>query len=104
MLTTKQRAYLKSLAAKLEPTFQVGKGGISEAQAKAVGDYLKAHELVKIKTLDNSVYTAQEAAEEMASLTKAEIVQVIGSKAVLFRRNAQKPVITLPSSRNKGKV
>ena len=101
MITTKQRAFLKSLASKLDPVFQVGKGGVSEEQIKAIDDYLRKHEIVKIKVLDNSLYTAREAAEEIAASIKAEVVQVIGSRAVFFKRNAQKPVIELPSNKNK---
>ena len=101
MITTKQRAFLKSLASKLDPVFQVGKGGVSEEQIKAIDDYLRKHEIVKIKVLDNSLYTAREAAEEIAASIKAEVVQVIGSRVVFFKRNAQKPVIELPSNKNK---
>ncbi len=104
MITTKQRAFLKSLAAKLEPTFQVGKGGVGDEQTKSIGDYLKAHELVKIKILDNSMYTAAEAASEIAEKIGAEVVTVIGSKAVLFKRNPPKPVIELPSNKNRKKI
>ncbi len=95
MLTSKQRAYLKSIAANIDPTFQVGKGGVNDAQVKQVDDYLKVHEIVKIKCLDNSMYTAREAAEEIASKIDAEVVITIGSKAVLYKRNPEKPVIEL---------
>lgn len=95
MLTSKQRAYLKSIAANIDPTFQVGKGGVNEAQVKQIDDYLKVHEIVKIKCLDNSMYTAREAADEIASKIDAEIVITIGSKAVLYKRNPEKPVIDL---------
>ncbi len=94
MLNSRQRSYLKSLASKLEPAFQVGKGGVTPEQAEGISKYLTAHELVKVKVLDNSLYTADEAARELASLTGAEIVIVIGSKAVLYRRNPEKPVIS----------
>ncbi len=103
MITTKQRAYLKSLASKLEPVFQIGKGGVSEVQMTAIDDYLRKHEIVKVKVLDNSLYTAREAADEIAEAINAEVVQVIGSRAVFFKRNAQKPVIELPSNKNRNK-
>ena len=103
MITTKQRAYLKSIAVKLDPVFQVGKGGLSQVQIAQVDDYLRVHEIVKIKVLDNSLYSANEAAAEIAEAIKAEVVQVIGAKAVLFKRNAQNPVIELPSNKNKKK-
>ena len=94
MLSSKQRAYLKSVAAKLDPVFQVGKGGVSPEQADGIAKYLKAHEIVKIKVLENSLYTANEAAQEIAEMTGSEIVIVIGSKAVLFKRNPEKPSIS----------
>ena len=94
MLNSKQRAYLKSVASNLEPAFQVGKGGVSKEQAEGIAQYLKAHELIKIKVLDNSLYSANEAAQEIAELTNSEIVIVIGSKAVLFKRNPEKPVVS----------
>lgn len=95
MITTKQRAYLKSLATSLQPAFQVGKGGVNDAQVMQIDDYLRVHEIIKIKVLDNSMYTAREAAEEIAEKIDAIVVQVIGSKAVLYKKNPEKPVIDL---------
>lgn len=95
MITTKQRAYLKSLATSLQPAFQVGKGGVNDAQVAQIDDYLRVHEIIKIKVLDNSLYTAREAAEEIAQKINAEVVQVIGSKAVIYKQNPEKPVINL---------
>ena len=94
MLNSKQRAYLKSVAARLDPVFQIGKGGVSKEQAEGIAQYLKAHEIIKIKVLDNSLYTAKEAAQEIAELTDSEVVIVIGSKAVLYKRNPEKPVVS----------
>jgi hypothetical protein len=95
MLNSKQRAQLKSIAAGLEPTFQIGKGGINDAQVAQIDDYLRVHEIIKIKCLDNSMYTSREAAEEIAEKIGAEVVIAIGSKAVLYKRNTEKPVIEL---------
>lgn len=94
MLTSKQRAYLKSVAQTLDPAFQVGKGGVSAEQAEGIAKYLKAHEIIKIKVLENSLTPAQEIAYEIAEMTDSEVVIVIGSKAVLFNRNPEKPVIS----------
>ncbi|MBO5448901.1 MAG: YhbY family RNA-binding protein [Ruminococcus sp.] len=93
MITTKQRAELKSIAAKMTPAFQIGKGGVNDAQTAQIDDYLRVHEIVKFKVLDNSLYTAREAAEEIAEKIGAEVVQTIGSKAVLYKRNEKDPVI-----------
>ena len=97
MITPKQRAELKGLANSIDPVFQVGKGGVNDAQVSQIDDYLRVHELVKIKVLDNSMYTAKEAAVEIADKISAEVVQVIGSKAVLYKRNDTEPVIRLKS-------
>lgn len=97
MITPKQRAELKGLANSIDPVFQVGKGGVNDAQVSQIDDYLRVHELVKIKVLDNSMYTAKEAAVEIADKISAEVVQVIGSKAVLYKRNDKEPVIRLKS-------
>lgn len=97
MITTKQRAELKSIAMKMKPSFQIGKGGINDAQVAQIGDYLRVHEIIKIRVLDNSLYTAKEAAEEISAKTGAETVQVIGSNFVLYKRNEEDPVIILKS-------
>lgn len=95
MLNSKQRAYLKGLAANIDPTFQIGKGGVNDAQVAQIDDYLRVHELIKIKVLENSMYTSREAAEEIASKIGADVVIVIGSKAVLYKPSPEKPIINL---------
>ena len=79
MLTSKQRAALRGIAAEYDTIFQVGKGGVSEALISQVADALRKRELIKLRVLDNSGYTSREAAEEIADKTGAEVVQVIGS-------------------------
>jgi len=95
MLTSKQRAYLRGLANTIDTIFQVGKGGIPDTLIVQTDDALKARELIKLKVLDNSLYSAREAAEEIAKKTKSEVVQVIGSKFVLYKRNPKEPKIEL---------
>lgn len=95
MITTKQRAQLKGIASSLQPAFQIGKAGVNDAQVAQIDDYLRVHEIVKIKVLDNSMYTAREAAEEISGKIGAQVVQVIGSKAVLYKQNEKQPVIKL---------
>ncbi len=84
MLTSKQRAALRSAANGLDPVFQVGKGEIDETLIKSTADCLAARELIKMKVLETSMYNAKEAAAVLAEATGAEVVQVIGSKFVLF--------------------
>ena len=66
MITSKQRAYLRSLAANLDTIFQIGKSGISEETCRQIVNALEARELIKARVLDNSGYTAKEAANEIA--------------------------------------
>ncbi len=96
MLTSKQRAYLRSLAQKLSPIFQIGKGGISEEICLQLDNALRARELVKVHTLENSPYTAREAAETIAAAVDADVVCVIGTKFVLYKESDERPQIILP--------
>lgn len=96
MITGKQRAYLRGKAHTMDPIFQLGKGGISDTVIQQVDEVLEARELVKGKVLQNCMLTAKEAAEELAEGAKAEVIQVIGNKFVLYRQNEKEPIYTLP--------
>lgn len=96
MITTRQRSYLRSLSNKLVPIFQVGKGGIEENFLKQVDDALEARELIKIKTLNNSGFTAREASDMLCEELGCEGIQAIGSKLVLYRKAKKNPKIELP--------
>lgn len=93
MLTSKQRATLRGIASTYETIFQIGKGGISETLIQQVKDALRKRELIKLHVLDNCPMDAREAAAELAEATAAEVVQVIGSRFVLFLRNPKEPVV-----------
>ena len=99
MLTSKQRAYLRALANPIDTILMVGTSGMSEDIVKQADDALTAREIIKGKVLETSPLSAREAAEEIAGLTSSEVVQVIGSKFVLYRRNETEPKITLPKVR-----
>ena len=101
MLTSKQRAQLRGLAATEDTIVQVGKGGIGENLIEQVSSALKARELVKGRVLENSMLTAREACDALAEVCRAESVPVIGSKFVLYKRNEQNPKIELVKSRKK---
>ena len=92
MLTSKQRAYLRSLAANEPTIMQIGKGGISENLIKTVGDALEARELIKLSVLENSSEDVREAAEVLADATGAEIAGVIGKKIILYRESKNKKI------------
>lgn len=93
MLTSKQRAYLRGIAAEYETIFQIGKGGVTELMCNEISDALRKRELIKLRVLDNSGWTAREAADAIAEQTGSDVVQVIGSRFVLFKRNPKEPVI-----------
>lgn len=95
MITTKQRSYLRSLANKLTPIFQVGKGGIEDNFIKQIDETLETRELIKIKTLENSGITAREASEILCEKLGCEGIQAIGSKLVIYRQSKKNPVIDL---------
>lgn len=96
LLTSKQRAFLRSMANSIEPILHVGKGEISPAMLKQADDALTAREIIKGKVLENSPLTSRQAAEEIAASVNAEVVQVIGRTFVLYRENKKNPVIKLP--------
>ena len=87
MITTKQRAQLRGVANTIETIFQIGKSGIAENLIAQVYDALSAREIIKLRVLETSPVTAREAAQQLALATGSDIVQVIGSRLVLFRRN-----------------
>ncbi len=95
MLTSKQRAKLKGYANKIESILQLGKGGISDALMKQVDDALTAREMIKLHVLDTAPDGARALAETLAQRTGSEVVQVIGSRIVLFRRNKKHPIYEL---------
>ena len=101
MLSSKQRAFLRSLAADVDTIVMVGKGGLTDNIVKQTEDALTARELVKGKALETSPADARACAEQLAAATHADVVQVIGRKFVLFRVNKEKPVIELPKAKGR---
>lgn len=107
-MTSKQRAQLRGLANGIETILHIGKDGIGENLVKQADDALEARELIKGRVLDNNLdYDARLAAEELAKATRSEVVQVIGTKFVLYRESHSKPRekrIQLARERKKGGV
>ena len=95
MLTSKQRAYLRGLANQEKAIMQIGKGGIGENMAKTVSDALEARELIKMSVLENCEYSPKKAANELASLTNADVVGVVGRKIILYRESVNNKRIEL---------
>lgn len=95
MLTSKERAKLKSVAQTIPAILQIGKAGIGEQLVKQVNDALEARELIKLSVLETAPAEPSEAAQELMRAVPCEVVQVIGRKVILWRRNQKKPVIEL---------
>lgn len=101
MLTSKQRAYLKSLASKLETILIVGKDGVSKETIKQAEDALIKRELIKGKILETTEESVRDVANIIAEGTKSQVVQVIGNKFILYKKNEKEPKIVLPKKRQK---
>ena len=89
-LTSKQRSQLRGMANALAPIVHIGKDGIGENLIKQTDDALEARELIKCRVLENSMLTAREAADALAQATRSEVVQVIGTRFVLYRQTHRK--------------
>lgn len=97
MLTSKQRAYLRSLAVNEDTILMVGKSGMSPEVIKQADDALEKRELIKGRVLvETPPLSPREAAEDIARQTGSDVVQVIGSKFVLYRKKKKDPKIVLP--------
>lgn len=96
MLTGKQKRYLRSMGNEMDPIFQIGKEGVTEAVVTSVNEALEARELIKGRVLQNSLEEPKSAAEDLAGRTGAELVQVIGRNFLLYRESKKKPMIILP--------
>lgn len=86
-MTSKQRAYLKSLAMKITPILQIGKSSVTPELISAVDEALEARELIKMHILKNCFDDPKEIAQVIAERTRSEVVQVIGKKVVLYRES-----------------
>ncbi len=95
-MTSKQRAYLKSLASNLDPVFQIGKSSLTPEITEAIGECFNNHELIKIAVLKNCMDDPRAIAEAVGERTHSQVVQVIGKKIVLYKPNKDKPKIELP--------
>lgn len=96
-MTSKQRAYLKGLAMKINPILQLGKSGVTPEMTASVEEALAARELIKIHVLQNCLFDIHEMADMLAERTNSIVVQVIGRKIVLYRQGKDdKKKIELP--------
>lgn len=96
MLNSKQRAYLRSLAQNMDTIFQIGKGGIGEELLSQLSNALEARELIKLRVLESSGYSAKEAAEQISAAIGSDVAGTIGTKIILYRPSEKKKRIELP--------
>ncbi|MBP5177971.1 MAG: ribosome assembly RNA-binding protein YhbY [Lachnospiraceae bacterium] len=94
-MTTKQRAYLKSLAMNMDPIYQIGKSSITPEFTIGISEALEARELIKISVLKNCADDPKELALILSERTGSEVVQVIGKKIVLYKRSKKNPKIDI---------
>ncbi len=95
-MTSKQRAYLKGLAMNIDPVFQIGKSSLTPEITEAVSECFNNNELIKISVLKNCFDDPKEIANTLAERIHAEVVQVIGKKIVLYKKDNKNPKIILP--------
>ena len=96
MLNSKQRAYLRSMAQQLDTIFQIGKGGLTDEICHQISNALEARELIKVRVLDNSGYSAKDAANEIADVIGCDVVSCVGTRFVIYRESKNKKRIELP--------
>lgn len=94
-MTSKQRAYLRSLANNIDAIFQIGKAGISDNQINQLKDALEARELIKISVLETAPANAKLLGEEIANLTNSTLVQTIGNKITLYKQRTKNSKINI---------
>lgn len=92
MLTSKQRAALRSLAQKIEPVTQVGKLGVNDSLIESLDKAIEKRELIKVTVLENSDLIPKEAGFEIADKLGAEFVCATGRKIVFYRRSGNPKV------------
>lgn len=98
MITTKQRAYLRKEAHTLDPIFQIGKDGVTEAVIDALDEALEKREILKVHILETALLDTRQTCDSVAKRLNAEPVQAIGGKFIIYRQaeNEKNRKIELP--------
>lgn len=95
MITGKQRAKLRAMGHDLDTIFQIGKIGITEETCKQIANALEARELIKVRVLENSGYTAKEAASILADAVECDVVSCVGTRFILYKESTKKKRIEI---------
>ena len=95
MITSKQRAKLRAMGHDLDTIFQIGKIGITEETCKQISNALEARELIKVRVLENSGYTAKEAASILAEEVECDVVSCVGTRFILYKESTKKKRIEI---------
>lgn len=96
MLTSKQRAYLRSVANDMETILIIGKNSVTDEIKNQARLALESRELIKGKVLETAGISARQVAQEISQSINCDVVQVIGTKFILFKANKRNPKIILP--------
>jgi RNA-binding protein len=97
-LTSKERQVLRALGHPLSPVVQIGKAGLTGGVTQELNNALDAHELIKVQVLGECPLERPEAAEKIAAVTKATVVQALGRILLFYRPNPDKRQILLTPS------
>lgn len=103
-MTTKERARLKSMAHDIDSIIQIGKNGVTQETIKIVSDAFNNRELIKIKIQDACSMDKKDVANNLAEVTKSQVVQIIGSKVILYKKREEKKLKKFRILKKKTKI
>lgn len=95
-MTSKQRAFLRKMATKIDSVVFIGKNGATPEVVTSCDEALEKRELIKCTVLDNCLEEVRDVANICGERARAEVIQVIGRKFILYRAKKDKPIIELP--------
>ena len=90
MLTSKQRAFLKSEAHTMKPIVQIGKNGLNDQIKTSIRRALDARELIKVTLLQNTDEDIHDVAETLEEELTCDTVLKIGRILILYKQSTRK--------------
>lgn len=91
-MTSKERSYLRSLASSMQPVVTIGKQGLTEQVIKEINEVLECKKLIKISVLKSALREPKELIQEVCDTLKAEPIQFIGNKLIIYRFSSKKDI------------